>query len=134
MNRLSTFIQRPLSMWNRDKSQVHSHHLDLSADNGRAHLSRNKTERVRLQGLQRGLTVKARPSTPVEDMSVRQRWKLWMINEGSQRVFLIIWTFLHLLVLTLGFLNYQLNDSYTNARKTFGVGFGETIAVYRDHC
>ena len=54
------------------------------------------------------------------------RWlndSVWIVCVG---VFLAIWVFLHLLVLAFGFLNYQLNDSYTIARKTFGIGFGKS--------
>jgi NADPH oxidase 2 len=98
-------------------------HPDLSNGSVQAtFLNRNKTERRRIQGLQRTNTaVKTRPS--VEAMSWKQKFDLWMINEGGRRLFFGVWAFLHLLVAVLGFLNYQLKDNSVNARALFGITF-----------
>ncbi|KAF9451093.1 NADPH oxidase isoform 2 [Macrolepiota fuliginosa MF-IS2] len=89
-----------------------------------SHLQRNKTERRRLQGLQRSNTVGSitRPA-PNQPKSFKQKLDLWMINEGGRQLFFGIWIFLHLLVAVFGFLNYQLKDNSVNARNTFGVTF-----------
>jgi hypothetical protein len=97
-------------------------HPDLQ-DTGKPHLQRNKTERRRLQGLQRTLTngsmmAPPRPTTPMS------RFNLWMINEGGRRLFFGVWIFLHLLVAVLGFLHYQIKDNLVGARATFGITFG----------
>ncbi|KAJ4001461.1 NADPH oxidase [Lentinula boryana] len=101
-------------------------HPDLKPSGG-AHLQRNKTERVRLQGLQRANT-NGSLKAPVEkgSLTLIERWKLWMINEGGNRMFFSIFILLHLLVGALGFTHYTLKDNLVNARKSLGAGF--TIA------
>lgn len=100
-------------------------HPDMSNNYlGRApsHLQRNKTERRRLQGLQRSLSNSV-TKVPFKPQGWRQKWNLWMINEGSRQIFFGVWIFLHLLVAVFGFINYQLKDNSVNARATFGITF-----------
>ncbi|KAJ3728688.1 NADPH oxidase [Lentinula raphanica] len=101
-------------------------HPDLKPAGG-AHLQRNKTERVRLQGLQRANTTGSLKA-PIEkgSLSFIERWKLWMINEGGNRMFFSVFILLHLLVGALGFTHYTLKDNLVNSRKALGAGF--TIA------
>ncbi|GAW06322.1 NADPH oxidase [Lentinula edodes] len=101
-------------------------HPDLKLAGG-AHLQRNKTERFRLQGLQRTNT-NGSLKAPIEKASLNfiERWKLWMINEGGNRMFFFIFILLHLLVGALGFTHYTLKDNLNNSRKSLGAGF--TIA------
>ncbi|KAF8267727.1 FAD-binding domain-containing protein [Lactarius quietus] len=101
-------------------------HLDLKMDaNGvqPAHLQRNKTERRRLQGLQRSNTATSHVVKPYEPKTFMEKWQHWMINEGGKRIFFFVWIFLHLLVIAFGALNYGLKDNLTNARATFGVTY-----------
>lgn len=103
-------------------------HPDLKNNyaNGTAqpsHLQRNKTERRRLQPLQRTNTVGSAPKGPYKPDGFLDKWNIWMINEGGRRLFFFVWIFLHLLVFGLGFVNYQLNDDMNNARAMFGYGF-----------
>ena len=86
-------------------------------------LQRNKTERRRLQGLQRSDPTTTTPVTPYVPRTLRERWDRWMINEGGRRIFFFVWIFLHILVAALGTLHYDLKDNLTTARKTFGVTF-----------
>jgi hypothetical protein len=89
------------------------------------HLRRNKTERRRLQGLQRSNTVgSAAPPDFTKAKTFQQRFKVWMINEGGRRLFFGVWVVLHLLVAIFGFFNYQLKDNNVTARATFGVTYG----------
>jgi hypothetical protein len=99
-------------------------HPDLSNGSVQAtFLNRNKTERRRIQGLQRTISnVKTKP-TVVEAMTWKQKFDLWMINEGGRRFFFGAWALLHLLVVVLGFLNYQLKDNSVTARALFGITF-----------
>jgi len=87
------------------------------------HLQRNKTERRRLQGLQRSLTTSTFSKVPFKPNGWLQKYNLWMINEGGSRMFFGVWIFLHLLVAVFGFLNYQMNDNLNNARATFGITY-----------
>jgi hypothetical protein len=102
-------------------------HPDLSTTytNGTtqpSHLQRNKTERRRLQDLQRTNSISP-PKSNVEPRNLHQKWDHWMINDGGRRMFFGVWILLHMLVFALGFINYQLKDNSVNARKEFGITF-----------
>ncbi|KAF7368827.1 Superoxide-generating NADPH oxidase heavy chain subunit A [Mycena venus] len=88
---------------------------------------RNKAERVRLQGLQSTTAPKGRlRHDPTRPKKLGERFSLWLINEGRQRIFFAVFLLLHLIVAALGLVHYGLKDNLVNARKTFGVTF--TIA------
>ena len=113
-----------------DRGQVSNldQHPDLKEtySNGTAeprHLQRNKTERRRLQPLQRTNTTGTTLKTPYKPGGFADKWKVWMINEGGRRLFFFVWVFLHLLVFAFGFINYQLKDNLNDARAAFGYGF-----------
>jgi len=97
-----------------------SPHPDLPIDAGASHLQRNRTERFRLQGLQRSFTAKAATVGP---QSLQEKIKIWMINDGGRQLFFGVYIFLHVLVWTLGFLHYQLKDNSEGARLVFGPTF-----------
>ncbi|KAG6839592.1 hypothetical protein C0991_001108, partial [Blastosporella zonata] len=88
-----------------------------------SHLQRNKTERRRLQGLQRSNTITSVNSAPAKPTGLRARYNLWMINEGGRQMFFGVWIFLHLLVAVFGFMNYQFKDNNVNARAQFGITY-----------
>lgn len=88
-----------------------------------SHLQRNKTERRRLQGLQRTLTNTSVTKVAPEERGWRQRLDVWMINEGGKQLFFGTWIFLHLLVAVFGFMHYQLKDNAEGARAVFGITF-----------
>ncbi|GJE89247.1 NADPH oxidase family protein [Phanerochaete sordida] len=103
-------------------------HPDLSdialASNQPSHLQRNKTERRRLQGLQRSSTASTyQPIEPYRPSTLGEKWELWMINEGGRRIVFFVWIFLHILVAVFGMLHYSLKDNLTQARASFGVTF-----------
>jgi hypothetical protein len=89
------------------------------------HLQRNKTERLRLQGIQQSLPHAA--TVPNGPRTLGQKFDLWMINEGGKRLFFFAWIFFHMLVIAFGFMNYQLSDDLTGARATFGVTYGKHL-------
>ena len=103
-------------------------HPDVVLNPGNPVLSRNKSERNRLQGLMRipTMTAKAGPMD-VKNMSWKEKWDHWMINEGGRRLFFFAWIFLHILVFIFGWFNYALKDNEVGARATFGVTFGEFL-------
>ena len=90
-----------------------------------SHLQRNKTERRRLQGLQRTNTNAAAPVGPYVPQTMLEKYNHWMINEGGRRLFFFTFLFLHCLVIAFGFMHYQLKDSSVGARATFGITFRE---------
>ncbi|TFK52979.1 NADPH oxidase isoform 2 [Heliocybe sulcata] len=87
-----------------------------------AHLQRNKTERRRLQGLQRTTTNNS-VTQPYRPESFKEKFDAWMINEGGKRLFFGVWMLLHALVIAFGFMNYQLKDNTVTARATFGITY-----------
>lgn len=98
-----------------------------------SHLQRNKTERRRLQGLQRSLTTTGGAvKAPFKPKNFKEKVNLWMINEGGRQVFFAVWVFLHLLVAVFGFLNYDLRDNSVGARATFGITFRKCF-VFREY-
>ncbi|KAG7445186.1 NADPH oxidase [Guyanagaster necrorhizus] len=110
-----------------DRPSTLDEHPDLPNPYGNghepSHLQRNKTERKRLQGLQRSLTNSSIPRLAFQPKGWREKWNVWMINDGGKQLFFALFVFLHLLVGVFGFLNYDLRDNSVNARATFGITF-----------
>ena len=99
-------------------------HVDMAntyAANEPSHLQRNKTERWRLQGIQRTTTGVPAPMPKIEGW--RQRMNVWMINEGGRQIFFGVFILLHIIVTIFGFMHYQLKDNLVTARSLFGYGF-----------
>ena len=92
-----------------------------------SHLQRNKTERRRLQGLQRTNTNSSGPVTPYVPRTTMEKYKHWMINEGGRRLFFFTFMLLHVLVLVFGTLHYQTKDNLVTARGTFGITFRKSL-------
>ena len=92
-----------------------------------SHLQRNKTERRRLQGLQRTNTNNSAPVGPYVPRTTMEKYRHWMINEGGRRLFFFTFLFLHCLVIAFGFMHYQLKDSSVGARATFGITFRKCL-------
>jgi hypothetical protein len=90
-------------------------------------MERNKTERGRLQEIQ-----KKTPSItgPVERRTLKERFNVWLINEGSKKLFLAVWIFLHLLVAAFGFTHYYWNDHYINVRALLGITYRTQFSLY----
>ena len=85
-----------------------------------AALQRNKTERKRLQGLQKAVLKTWKPPEP---KTLKERFNVWLINEGGKKLFFGTWIILHLLVAAFGFVNYHWKDDMENARAKFGYTF-----------
>lgn len=104
-------------------------HPDMAFDNQArpVHLQRHKTERSRLQGLQRTLTNASKPAS--KPSGLQARFQVWMINEGGRQLFFGVFIFFHVLVGVLGFLHYQRKDNLVNARRIFGLGFCKSASL-----
>jgi NADPH oxidase 2 len=57
------------------------------------------------------------------DLSMKEKFSRWMVNEGNRRVVVGTFVFVHCMIFTFGFLNYQLKDNLTGARSTFGITY-----------
>ena len=97
--------------------------MDRPLGGQNVYLQRNKTERRRLQGLQRSNTSASIKVAPYVPKTLGEKWNVWMINEGGRRMFFFVWIFLHILVAVFGAFHYQTKDNLTTARATFGVTF-----------
>ncbi|KAL8283846.1 hypothetical protein RQP46_005278 [Phenoliferia psychrophenolica] len=89
---------------------------------------RNISEKGRLQELMRPSSILSvgsadYASAPLGPLSSRARFRAWMVNEGSRRIFVGVWVFLHALVFAFGYLNYSRKDNLTKLRALFGVGY-----------
>ncbi|KAJ6480710.1 NADPH oxidase [Mycena vitilis] len=89
---------------------------------GASHLQRNKTERWRLQGLQK---VQSNDSAAkaLLPKSFGHKMSVWLINEGHQHLFFAVFLALHLIAAVLAWLHYSLKDNLNTARATFGITF-----------
>jgi len=103
-------------------------HPDVVLNPGNPNLQRNKSERNRMQGLMR---IDSNVGTPSEGRwqpsTWKEKWDLWMINEGGRRIFFFSWIFLQILVFIFGWFNYALKDNSVGARALFG----ETFVIAR---
>jgi NADPH oxidase len=99
-------------------------HPDLVVNTSNPVLQRNRSERNRLQGLMRIPTITNPNRAAAQPRTLKERWDLWMINEGGRRLFFFTWIFLHLLVFIFGWFHYQLKDNNVTARALFGETFG----------
>lgn len=107
--------------------------------NGPTFLSRNKTERGRLQGLTRTMSNPAAGGEGVAKraLGMAERFKVWMVNEGEpcgymslrdlqsgrNRLFMLVWIVLHLVAFAFSLVHYQLKDNLVGARAAFGYTF-----------
>lgn len=106
--------------------------MDKSLGGQNVYLQRNKTERRRLQGLQRSNTNASMKVAPYVPKTFSEKWNVWMINEGGRRLFFGVWIFLHLLVAVFGAFHYQTKDNLVTARATFGVTFSASHAFHNN--
>ncbi|KAG6049268.1 hypothetical protein E4U17_006873 [Claviceps sp. LM77 group G4] len=58
-----------------------------------------------------------------QELSSREKFDRWMINEGQRRVFVFIFTLLHALIFVFASIHYSLKDSLQGARDVFGFTF-----------
>ncbi|KAK7038179.1 FAD-binding FR-type domain-containing protein [Favolaschia claudopus] len=90
---------------------------------GASHLQRNKTERWRLQGLQRVQTNDSAVVKAQIPKTLGQKLSIWMINEGPRSVFYAVFIGLHVIATILAALHYSLKDNLNGARASFGPTF-----------
>ncbi|KAJ7706691.1 NADPH oxidase B [Mycena rosella] len=97
--------------------------MEKSPGKESSHLQRNKTERWRLQGLQKVQSNNDASAKAAQPKSWGHRLNVWMINEGHMNLFFALFLTLHLLAFILAWFHYSLKDNLTTARGTFGATF-----------
>ncbi|KAI1088584.1 ferric reductase NAD binding domain-containing protein [Rostrohypoxylon terebratum] len=55
-----------------------------------------------------------------KELTMREKFDKWMINEGYRRFFVFVFMVLHAFVFAFGFVNYAVKDNLQVARDTFG--------------
>ncbi|KAI1274278.1 ferric reductase NAD binding domain-containing protein [Xylaria sp. FL0933] len=78
------------------------------------------SERARWTPLTRMLLSGEMTQERQKELTMREKFDKWMINEGYRRFFVFVFVFLHALVFAFGFVNYAVKDSLQIARNTFG--------------
>ena len=85
--------------------------------------SSTTSERSRLSPLTRMLMSGEVGEDPPRELTWWEKYDKWMVNEGSKRLFVLVFVLVHLMVFAFGFLNYDLKDNLTGARGTFGITY-----------
>jgi hypothetical protein len=118
--------------WPSNTITTSEQHTDLvnDQDNASGHLHRNFSERKRMQGLQRTLTITSPTASPRTPRTFNEKFNIWLINEGSRQIFVGSWIFLHLVVVVFGFIFYYLSDNLEDARATFGITYGALVYIF----
>ncbi|KAK5552066.1 hypothetical protein LTR46_009932 [Exophiala xenobiotica] len=57
------------------------------------------------------------------ELTPREKFRRWMVNEGSRRLFVGTFTLVHCMLYGFGFMNYTLKDNLSQARATYGYGY-----------
>lgn len=60
---------------------------------------------------------------PPRDLTMKEKFDRWMVNEGYRRLFVFIFAAVHAMIFAFGFMNYDLKDNLTTARATFGITY-----------
>lgn len=85
--------------------------------------SGHSTERSRWPSLTRMLMSGEVSGDAPRDLTMAERYEIWMVNEGSRRLFVGVFVLLHAMVFAFGFIMYDLKDNLTDARGTFGITY-----------
>jgi NADPH oxidase 2 len=85
------------------------------------------SERARTSPLSRMLLNGEMNNEAPRALTPREKIERWMVNEGSRRLFVVVFMISHLGIFIFGILNYQLKDNLNTARATFG----ETYVIAR---
>ncbi|KAL1615189.1 hypothetical protein SLS56_011905 [Neofusicoccum ribis] len=80
-------------------------------------------ERSRWPPLTRMLLSGEMSDTPIREVTLRERFDRWMVNEGWRRVFVFTFMLVHLMVFGFGMVHYGLKDNLQQSRQQFGITF-----------
>lgn len=83
----------------------------------------SRSERARWSPLQRLLMSGEMSGIPPRDLTWKERFDRWMVNEGYRRLFVFVFAAVHAMIFAFGFMNYDIKDNLTTARATFGITY-----------
>lgn len=89
----------------------------------RSSVSTSPTERARWPPLTRMLMSGEMNGEPPRNLTAKEKFDVWMVNEGHRRLFVGVFAIAHLMVFGFAFLNFHLKDSLSGPRATFGMTF-----------
>lgn len=83
----------------------------------------SRSERARWSPLQRMLMSGEMSGVAPRDLTAKEKFDRWMVNEGYRRLFVFVFMAVHAMIFAFGFMNYDIKDNLTNARATFGITY-----------
>lgn len=82
-----------------------------------------ESERARWPPLTRLLMSGEMSGEPPRDFTLKERFDVWMVNEGYRRFFVVVFILVHLMIFAFAILNFNLKDNLSTARSTFGLTY-----------
>ncbi|KAL2406656.1 Superoxide-generating NADPH oxidase heavy chain subunit A [Exophiala dermatitidis] len=95
----------------------------LARSNTSSTASSSMSERTRSTPLSRMLLSGEVSGDAPRDLTPKEKFERWMVNEGSRRMVVGVFVLVHGLIFAFGFMNYQLKDNLTGARGIFGITY-----------
>lgn len=80
-------------------------------------------ERSRWPPLTRMLMSGEMSGEPPRNLTAKERFDVWMVNEGYRRLFVVVFALVHVMIFAFAFLNFDLKDNLSGARTTFGITY-----------
>ncbi|KAK4161843.1 ferric reductase NAD binding domain-containing protein [Cladorrhinum sp. PSN259] len=85
--------------------------------------SMKQSERARWTPLTRMLLSGEMTQERQKELTPREKFDRWMVNEGYRRIFVFVFMFLHAILFAFSFVNFALKENLQIARSTFGPTF-----------
>ncbi|KAK3990859.1 ferric reductase NAD binding domain-containing protein [Cladorrhinum sp. PSN332] len=82
-----------------------------------------QSERARWTPLTRMLLSGEMTQERQKELTPREKFDRWMVNEGYRRIFVFVFMFLHAILFAFSFVNFALKENLQIARSTFGFTF-----------
>lgn len=110
---------------NRDSDLVPKYYFEkpIQRNNSQYSFASSRSDRSRSTPLSRLLLSGEISGEAPRDLNFMEKLDRWMVNEGSRRILVGIFILVHAMIFSFAFINYQLKDNLTNARKTFGLTY-----------
>lgn len=84
---------------------------------------KGQSERARWTPLTRMLLSGEMTQERQKELTPREKFDRWMVNEGYRRFFVFVFMVVHAMVFAFGFVNYAVKDNLQRVRDTFGPTF-----------
>lgn len=82
-----------------------------------------RPERSRWTPLTRMLMSGEMSGEPPRDLTWLEKIRRWLVHQGSQHLFILMFVVVHSMIFAFGFVNYHMKDNMNDARATFGVTY-----------